>query len=232
MNPHVIIPVRLDDARLPGKPLRTHRGAPLLKRVWANAVRAGVGDVWVATDSERVVDAARSWGALAVLTDAAENGTDRVRLAVEALGIPRTDVVVNPQSDNPEVPPAALREVLGHAVACPPHNRHSTLFCMRERLNEADYEDEDVVKVVVRPDDRAVFFTRQPYPGAWRHCGIYAHWVPYLLWSEGAVFRNLEKVERLEQMRAIENCVTVVCPELKSAPTVGRAIHRQSDLRG
>jgi 3-deoxy-manno-octulosonate cytidylyltransferase (CMP-KDO synthetase) len=207
-----VIPARLASTRLPRKPLHPIAGRPLVEWVWRRAVASGVFDaVVVATDSPEVQAAARAFGATAVLTRAEHpSGTDRVAEVArreEWRGYP---VIVNVQGDEPFVRAdhlqAAVDLVRGGwevgTVATP--------------IASADeWREPSVVKVARGDDGRALFFTRAPVPfprdaapdfasGAYlRHVGVYAYAREALLrWvslPEGA----LERIEKLEQLRAL-----------------------------
>jgi 3-deoxy-manno-octulosonate cytidylyltransferase (CMP-KDO synthetase) len=207
-----VIPARLGSTRLPRKPLHPIAGRPLLEWVWRGVRDAGVFDaVVVATDSPEVEDVARRFGARAVLTRADHpSGTDRVAEVArreEWRGYP---VIVNVQGDEPFVRADHLRAAVDlvrdgwdvGTVAAP-------------IANAAEWREPAVVKVVRGDDGRALCFTRAPVPhprdaepdfasGAYlRHVGIYAYAREALLrWvslPEGA----LERIEKLEQLRAL-----------------------------
>jgi len=214
MTHHVlgVIPARLASTRLPRKPLHPIAGRPLVEWVWRRAVASGVFDaVVVATDSPEVRAAARAFGATAVLTRAGHpSGTDRVAEVArreEWRGYP---VIVNVQGDEPFVRAdhlqAAVELLRGGwevgTVATP--------------IASADeWREPAVVKVARGDDGRALYFTRAPVPfprdvapdfasGAYlRHVGVYAYAREALLrWvalPEGA----LERIEKLEQLRAL-----------------------------
>ncbi|HKP75679.1 MAG TPA: 3-deoxy-manno-octulosonate cytidylyltransferase [Longimicrobiaceae bacterium] len=207
-----VIPARLGSSRLPRKPLHPIAGRPLIEWVWRRARACGVFDALViATDSPEVEASARAFGAAAVLTRAEHpSGTDRVAEVArreEWRGYP---VIVNVQGDEPFVSADHLRAAVGlvrdgwdvGTVAAP-------------IASAEEWREPAVVKVARGDDGRALYFTRAPVPhprdaepdfatGAYlRHVGIYAYAREALLrWvslPEGA----LERIEKLEQLRAL-----------------------------
>ncbi|MDH3371042.1 MAG: 3-deoxy-manno-octulosonate cytidylyltransferase, partial [Gammaproteobacteria bacterium] len=109
---HIIIPARYASTRLPGKPLADVAGRPLIQRVYDCAVKSGASQVIIATDDERVCQAADGFGAHAVMTSARHrSGTDRLAEAIEKLDIGADEIVVNLQGDEPLMPPKLIREV-------------------------------------------------------------------------------------------------------------------------
>ena len=213
---HVLIPARYQSVRLPGKVLRPIAGRPMLAHVHDAARAAGATNVWVATDDRRVAEACGEFGATAVMTGQHESGSDRIAEAAARLGLPDEAIVVNLQGDEPLMPPAAIREVAmqlagsddGMATLCTPIRSADDLF------------NPNVVKVVMDERGRALYFSRAPIPwdrdrfgatpevlgeaGQWyRHVGLYAYRLGFLQRLTAAPVCMLERVERLEQLRAM-----------------------------
>ena len=219
----VVIPARYDSQRLPGKVLLAAGGKPILQHVYELACRSAAQRVVIACDDERVADAARGFGA-EVLISAVEHGsgTERVQETVQRLGLPEEAVVVNVQGDEPLLP-ARLIDALAEALIADPELGMATVA---DRLSEvAMLFDPNVVKVVVDDRGRALYFSRAPIPwdreafgagqpahvgsGWYRHVGIYAY-RPALLrqwvhWSPSP----LERIEALEQLRALHHGVPI-----------------------
>jgi len=209
-----IIPARYASSRFPGKPLASQTGKPLIQHVVERVLRARrIDDCLVATDDQRIADAVESFGGCAVLTrDDHQSGTDRIAEAVEALGGEPDDIVLNVQGDEPEIEPDHLDrlvECLSQSSAC----AMATLACPFPA--DVDPADPNCVKVVIDDAGRALYFSRAPLPyvrasgtqaDARRllHLGVYAYRRDFLLqfarWESGA----LERVEQLEQLRALE----------------------------
>jgi len=216
MNPGqqalVAIPARMASVRLPGKPLAEIAGVPMIVQVWRRAVEAGVGPVLVACAEAEIAEAVTQAGGEAVLTDPElPSGSDRVHAAVAAFDPERRyDVVINLQGDLPTIDPAAIRLTL--ALLQDPAVDISTLAAeIRE-----DYERTapSVVKAVVSmPADgdrgRALYFTRVTAPSGdgplYHHIGIYGYRRAALERFVALPPGHLERRERLEQLRALEN---------------------------
>jgi len=208
-----VIPARLASTRLPRKPLHPIAGRPLVEWVWRRVRDLGIFDaVVVATDSPEVEAAARAFGASVVLTRADHpSGTDRVAEVArreEWRGYP---VIVNVQGDEPFV----RGDHLQAAVDLVRDGGWDVGTVAAPISNEDEWREAAVVKVARGDDGRALFFTRAPVPfprdaapdfasGAYlRHVGVYAYTRDALLrWvalPEGA----LERIEKLEQLRAL-----------------------------
>ena len=203
----VIIPARFGASRFPGKPLADLGGRPVIAHVVERALRArGVDAVAVATDDERIAEAARRAGAQVVLTGPAATGTDRVAMAARAL-VPRPDVIVNLQGDEPMVEPeaveAVVRAVLGGAE----------MATLARPLDPEEWRGEAAVKVVTGADGDALYFSRAPIPhrrgggmppSARAHVGIYGFTAQALERFAALPPGRLEQEEALEQLRALE----------------------------
>ena len=209
-DPLILIPARLAATRLPNKPLADLAGEPMIVHVWRRAVESGVGPVVVATDAPEIVEAIEARGGLAVTTRADHpSGSDRLAEALEIVDPEgHHDVVVNVQGDLPTIDPA----IIGAAVLplADPHVDIATLAAVIERAEEAD--DPNVVKIIghtVGPNRlRALAFTRARAP--WgegpliHHIGLYAYRRKALVRFVGLPQGELERRERLEQLRALE----------------------------
>lgn len=213
----VLIPARLKATRLPDKPLLPIGGEPMIVHVWRRAVEAGLGPVVVACAEEAIAAAVTAAGGEAVLTDPdLPSGTDRIFQALGRLDPGRRfGRVVNLQGDLPVLEPEALRRVvepldrLGTDMA--------TLATATE--DEAEMANPNVVKAVVSftPDDpglgRALYFTRATAPSGpgpvHHHIGIYAFTRDALERFAGLAPSPLERRERLEQLRALENGMSI-----------------------
>lgn len=208
----VLIPARMASTRLPGKPLADIAGRPMIVHVLERAVAAGLGPVFVATDSEEIAAAVAKAGGDAVMTSARHpSGSDRIFEALANTG--SADIVVNVQGDLPLIDPADIRAAL--APLADPAVDIATLAAVISRDHERS--DPNVVKVVGtpvggppdRPDRlRALYFTRATAPHGdgplYHHIGLYAYRRAALERFVGLPPSTLEKRERLEQLRALE----------------------------
>jgi len=207
-----VIPTRLASTRLPRKPLHPIAGRPLVEWVWRRAVQSGVFDeVVVATDSPEVETAARAFGATVALTRAGHpSGTDRVAEVARREEWRGYSVIVNVQGDEPFVRADHLQAAVELVRAGWEVGTVATPIASGD-----EWREPAVVKVARGDDGRALYFTRAPVPhprdaapdfgsGAYlRHVGVYAYAREALLrWvalPEGA----LERIEKLEQLRAL-----------------------------
>ncbi|MEE4639324.1 MAG: 3-deoxy-manno-octulosonate cytidylyltransferase [Wenzhouxiangella sp.] len=216
---HVLIPARLASTRLPDKPLADLGGRSMVVRVLERALAAGAAGVHVATDSERVARCVRQAGGQVVMTRSDHvSGTDRLVEAVQQLGLPADQVVVNLQGDEPLMPVAAIRAVV-ELLETDLEARIATLW--RPLQDEAQWRDPNVVKVVADGRGRALYFSRAPVPwprsrafrpgDACRHVGLYAYRVGALLAWPTLPSSPLEALESLEQLRALAAGWAIAC---------------------
>ncbi|MEW5765843.1 MAG: 3-deoxy-manno-octulosonate cytidylyltransferase [Acidobacteriota bacterium] len=215
MRALAVVPARFASTRFPGKPLALVLGKPMIQWVVERASRIrGIEGVLVATDDERIVKVVLDFGGRAVLTSSAcPSGTDRIWEAAREWD---GDVLVNLQGDEPALEPRAV-EALLELMASDPTLSMGTLAAPLDRPE--DYQNPDVVKVVLGEGGRCLYFSRSPVPhlrdapisGArlHRHVGVYAYRRTFLeaftRWPEGV----LEGMERLEQLRALEKGVVI-----------------------
>lgn len=213
-----IIPARLQSTRLPEKPLQDLGGAPLVVRV-LEQVRAvaGVRQVYVATDSKRIADAVTGAGGEVILTSPAHpSGLDRVAEAVRLLReAPDQDpeaVIVNVQGDEPFVNRTGLEHMM--RLFARSEVRMATLAAPFDSL--AGVVDPNRVKVILDRNGRAIYFSRAPIPSGYgpeaeplHHVGVYGYRRQVLLDLAALGPAPLERVERLEQLRALWNGIPI-----------------------
>jgi 3-deoxy-manno-octulosonate cytidylyltransferase (CMP-KDO synthetase) len=185
----------------------------MIQHVWEAASRAeSLTAVIVATDSEAVAAAVRGFGGRAVMTGAFESGTDRVaHVASELAGGGDDDIVVNLQGDEPMLRPQSIDRLVA-ALAGDPGCGMATL-AVRKRGGD-ELADPNVVKVVVAADGSALYFSRHPLSmdpeqGFLKHIGVYAFRRDVLLRFSKLRPSPLERAERLEQLRALDNGVKI-----------------------
>ncbi len=231
---HVIIPARFAASRLPGKPLLALGDRPLIQWVWESARASGAASVIVATDDERILAAARAFGADCLMTSHLHaSGTDRVAEVARARGIGADDIVVNLQGDEPMMPAGLVSEV-AEALRSRPQVDIST--AVAPILSLSEFLDESCVKALRAESGEALYFSRAPVPwprdsvaagrptafaGAWRHIGIYAYRVRSLLRFAAWPPTPLEQTEKLEQLRALERGMRIHLVALQEAPPAG-----------
>jgi len=220
----VVIPARYASVRLPGKALLPIAGKPMVQWVYERARASGAREVLIATDDARIADAARGFGAEVVLTDAAHaSGTDRIAEVARLRRWPAGEIVVNLQGDEPLMPAALIGQV---AAVLQADSRADIATLAAPIRAVTELLDVNAVKVVADGRGRALYFSRAPIPwnragapaglasqtdadGALRHIGIYAYRVAALLKLAGLAPSALEMREKLEQLRALENGLTV-----------------------
>ena len=190
----------------------------MIAHVAGRVAKSSAREVIVATDDARILEAVASTGVRAVMTRSDHaSGSDRVMEVAETSGWTDDHVVVNVQGDEPLVPPAVIDQVAGLLVS----SVDVGVATLSEPLrNSADILDENIVKVVVTRNGRALYFSRAPIPhargglpasvtgsdGGWhRHIGIYAYRVAALRRFVDLPISRLESTESLEQLRFLEN---------------------------
>jgi 3-deoxy-manno-octulosonate cytidylyltransferase (CMP-KDO synthetase) len=228
-NPEFIvaIPARFASTRLPGKPLLPIRGEPMIVHVARRALEAGASDVVVATDDERIRAALENAGVRIAMTRSDHaSGSDRLAECAERLGWPDETIVVNLQGDEPLAPPSGIRAVA--ALLAEGTAPMATLATPIHSITELF--DPNVVKVVRAASGNALYFSRAPMP--WprdafardrtmlpadvpflRHIGIYAYRAGFLRRFAALPRTLLERVESLEQMRALEHGFAIAVGE-------------------
>ncbi len=218
----VLIPARLRATRLPDKPLLSIVGAPMIVHVLRRAREADIGRVVVASGDAAIAEAVRADGGEAVMTSPAlPSGTDRIRAALDAIDPERRyERVVNLQGDLPLIESSALNAVLDPLDA--PGTDIGTLTALSD--DPAESSNPNVVKAIVAwrgETGRALYFTRAaPYGGGPidHHIGVYAFTRAALERFADLQPSPLEQKERLEQLRALENGMTIGVKRVAAVP--------------
>jgi 3-deoxy-manno-octulosonate cytidylyltransferase (CMP-KDO synthetase) len=205
-----VIPARYGSTRFPGKPLALINGRSLIEWVWRQARKSReLDDVIVATDDQRIADAAGRFGARTVLTSArCTSGTDRMA-EVARRAEKKADIFINIQGDEPLIAPSLID---GLALALRRDRSVAAVTAVYPTRETADRENPNVVKVVTDRQGYALYFSRcaVPYPrsGApvrcFKHLGIYGYRRDFLLRFASWNQTPLEKTECLEQLRILE----------------------------
>lgn len=238
----VIIPARFASSRLPGKPLLEIAGKPMIQHVWRRASESGAARIVIATDDYKIRSTAEGFGAEAVMTSARhQSGTDRIHEAVNELELDDDAIVVNLQGDEPLMPPMNIRQVA--ELVNEPGVDLATLSTPIDSRD--DFLDPNVVKVVVGQRGQALYFSRAPIPwdrdgapggidtqfsyeGARRHLGIYAYKVGSLREFSATPPAQLERLEKLEQLRALAMGQVIRVANAAEIPAAG--VDTESDL--
>jgi len=218
-----VIPARYSSTRLAGKVLAKDTGKFLIQHTYEQACLAKLPDkVIIAADDQRIAAAAKSFGAECILTSPEhKSGTDRIAEVVADIDV---DIVVNLQADEPEIDPANI-DYLAKLLLDNPQCQMATLVAEFE--NAEQVKNPNIVKVVVDKDNRAIYFSRAPIPynrkksgigkmqQYLRHLGIYAYRKQFLLKITSLPQTPLEKIEKLEQLRAIESGFEILVGKVK-----------------
>jgi len=224
-NPIVLIPARLASTRLPDKPLAPIAGAPMIVQVWRRAREADVGPVVVACAEQAIFEAVRDAGGEAVLTEPdLPSGSDRIFEALSKIdGEGHFDAVINLQGDLPTIDAETVRAVLD-----PLDDPACDIATLVAQITEAaELDDPNVVKAVLgltagQTTGRALYFSRAAVPVGdgplYHHIGIYAYrrlaLERFVTMAPGV----LEQRERLEQLRALENGLSIHAALVDTVP--------------
>ena len=213
MNVVCIIPARYESSRFPGKPLADICGKPMIQHVYERVVQARtVSLTAVATDDERIFTAVQRFGGRAIMTSTThQSGTDRIAEAVTHLGLALSDIVVNIQGDQPLFEPIQIDEVAKPLLDDPDLPMSTLIYKI---IREEEVTHPHAVKVVFDHDHNAIYFSRATIPfvrdrghevSYYKHHGIYAYRRQFLDTFTKLPQGTLERLEALEQLRALEH---------------------------
>ena len=213
-----VIPARYASTRFPGKPLHPIAGKPLVLHVVERCKRAkSLSEVIVATDDSRIAEIARKFCRVEMTSAEHPSGSDRI---AEVVGRCECDAAVNIQGDEPLIDPAVIDAVARALNDAPMSTAATPLW------DEAEYDNPNVVKVVVNAAGRALYFSRRTIPFArdaasrpvaeqlaafpfLKHLGLYGYRRDALLKLVRFPVGPLEAAEKLEQLRALENGIDI-----------------------
>ena len=228
----IVIPARFAATRLPGKPLREIAGKPLLQYVHECARRTQARRIIIATDDDRIRQAATAFGADVCMTsDQHQSGTQRINEVIQIRDIPDDEIIVNLQGDEPLMPAACIVQV-AELLASNPDAQMSTLATPVEHDDEVF--DSHIVKVALNKRGQALYFSRASIPwqrgsyeehrvdhtGEWsclRHIGIYGYRAAYI-----KEYVSLQPSPlSLEQLRVLWHGGTIVVGQAVEIPGPG-----------
>lgn len=235
----VVIPARYASVRLPGKALRDICGKPMIQHVYERGMESGASEVVIATDDERIADAAETFGGTVCMTgDHHQSGTERIAEVADLMDWGDEQIVVNLQGDEPTMPAQLIDEcaaLLDDATA-------DIATLASPFLTEEDFENPNCVKVVRDVNDHAIYFSRAsiPYPrdagsderaaiAALHHHGIYAYRCGILRRFVASEPSELEVCEQLEQLRALSLGMTIAVGVPSARP--GPGVDTEEDLQ-
>ncbi|PIZ13528.1 MAG: 3-deoxy-manno-octulosonate cytidylyltransferase [Elusimicrobia bacterium CG_4_10_14_0_8_um_filter_37_32] len=208
-----VIPARYDSKRFPGKPIAKICGKPLIQWVWEKSRRVkSIDRTIIATDDKRIFNTAKSFGAEVMLTSKkCKSGTDRVAEIAKKI---KCDIVVNIQGDEPLISPVTIEKTV-KALMSDKSAVVSTPVCRFHTKDELN--NPHTAKVVVDNNNHALYFSRSVIPRPlftvrnlclgdfYKHIGIYVFRKNFLLKFVKLPASRLENIERLEQLRILEN---------------------------
>ncbi|MBD1140796.1 3-deoxy-manno-octulosonate cytidylyltransferase [Pelagibacterales bacterium SAG-MED39] len=215
MKTLIIIPSRLSATRLPGKPLLKINGLSMISHVFKKAEEANIGEVYVATEDQEIVDDVKQNGGQAILTE--ENhktGTDRIHEALKKLGKLDIELVMNLQGDEPLIDVEDIKNLHNQMII----TKSNIGTLASNIIDEKLYDKEDVVKVITKESlnvsqfPEALNFIRKTNisgPNIYHHVGIYCYRIETL---KNFVSYNQSQNEiknRLEQLRALDNDIKI-----------------------
>ena len=228
----IVIPARYGSTRFPGKPLVKINGKEMILHVYDRAKKVkNAHRVIIATDNEQIYNVAKKYGAEVEMTDVdIKSGTDRVW---EVAKNKNFEIVVNLQGDEPFIKP----DIINLAILELENNKDIDISTPITKINDLkEVHDPNVVKVVFNKEKIAIYFSRSPIPyyrdensekNFFKHIGLYCFRKSSLGKFVNFPQSNLEKIEKLEQLRAIENGLKIKVYETNYC---GVAIDTPSDL--
>jgi 3-deoxy-manno-octulosonate cytidylyltransferase (CMP-KDO synthetase) len=207
------IPARAESTRFHGKPLADILGKPMIVRVMERAVKSALlNEVFVATDSDEIVEVVRGHGGKVLLTAADHrSGTDRIAEAARAISLGKKDIAVNIQGDQPLFDPVMVDEVVKPLLDDETIPMSTLIYRI---VRDEEITHPNAVKTVMDTEGFALYFSRStiPFfrdskitPAYFKHHGVYAYRNDFLQTFSGLPQGALERAEGLEQLRALEN---------------------------
>lgn len=212
-----IIPARYDSTRFPGKPLIEIQGTSMIRRVYEQVVKSCLDEAVVATDDERIFKHVQAFGGRVVMTSPFhKSGTDR---CAEVAALPEyqtVEVVVNIQGDEPFIQPTQIDKMVSFLQQNP---SVPIVTLAKKSVDQDQFIDPNVVKVVIDKNDRALYFSRSAIPYHWhskesktvflKHIGLYAFRRSVLKTISELPPGLLEQTESLEQLRWLEHGLSI-----------------------
>jgi 3-deoxy-manno-octulosonate cytidylyltransferase (CMP-KDO synthetase) len=208
-----IIPSRYDSSRFQGKPLAKIKGKPMIQWVYEGVKQSelNLSGVIVATDDERIMAAVATFGGQVMMTSPENrSGTDRVAEAAEKAGAAMEDIIINIQGDQPLLHPDCIAELVDPLLNTPRAEMSTLAYRITD---ESEIHNPKDVKVTFDTNGDALYFSRSPIPfsrdpgvvhDTYKHLGFYAYTRRFLELFRNLPEGSLERVEKLEQLRALE----------------------------
>ncbi len=229
----IIIPSRLDAIRLPNKPLELINNKEMILHVYEAAQKTNTGDVYVATPDQKIIDVITSNGGKAILTEANhQTGTDRIYEVFKKNLNSEPDLIINLQGDMPNIDPKAITNLVSYMSEgkCDIGTLASTFSSESELADENNVKVATKNKLKINQFDQAIDFFRQDtkeYENYFHHVGIYAFTNKALVRYVSLKRSKLELERKLEQLRALENSMSIHVGYINSSPL---SVDTKSDL--
>lgn len=212
----IIIPVRMASTRLPNKPMADIAGQTMIARVYKQALKANAGEVLIACDCNEIADEAQRINANFIITDPnLPSGTDRIFSALEQYQLSTQcefSTITNLQGDLPDIDP----EVIVNAVELAQNSDFDITTVATVIKEPSQINNPNIVKIALSKDSRALYFSRSPIPYSKDNDGEYLHHIGIYVYKISALKKfvklpvsPLEKRESLEQLRALENNLSI-----------------------
>lgn len=203
-----VIPARYQSTRFPGKPLAMILGKTMIQWVYERTSLAkAIDTVYVATDDERIYSHVKEFGGNAIMTGECSCGTDRVYQAVKDIDC---DIIINVQGDEPTIVPDEINEIVSAF-----ENNDVQMVTLKKKIKkEEEINNTNIVKVVCDNNNDALYFSRSRIPFSdrsdipfdyYRHIGVYGYTKSFLKTFVDLPPSENEKIEKLEQLRALDN---------------------------
>jgi len=231
----IAIPARFGSSRFPGKVTALLAGKPVIQHVYEACIKANLGRIVIATEAPRVVTACAKFGAQAVITpESCQSGTDRIFKATENCD---EEFIINVQGDEPFINPQTIVKIADLLRSDPSCDIATAVMATTD---DTKIDNPNCVKAVLGVGMKALYFSRARVPFKrdpseenknfvyWHHCGIYGYRKEALEKFVSLPQSTLEKIEKLEQLRALENGLTIKCVQIEPS---GPAIDTEDDLK-
>ena len=229
----IIIPSRLDALRLPNKPLALINKKEMILHVYEAAKKTNTGEVYVATPDQEIIDVVTNNGGKAVFTSLShKKGTDRIYEVFKTLQKNEPNIIVNLQGDMPNIDPQAITDLISYMNK----NQCDIGTLASSFSSETELADENNVKVVVNKkiennnfSEATDFFrsSEKNFENFYHHVGIYAFTSKALIRYVSLERSKLELERKLEQLRALENNMSIHVGYINSSPL---SVDTESDL--
>ncbi|QKF81980.1 3-deoxy-manno-octulosonate cytidylyltransferase [Halarcobacter ebronensis] len=220
----IIIPARLNSSRFENKILVDIMGLPMVVRTAKQVSK--LDRVVIATDSQEVVDIVKSYGFDAIITSSKhQSGTDRINEAVNLLGLSEDEVIVNVQADEPFIEEEVVQAVINRVKQVKENNEDVMIVSCYKEISSEHADDPNLVKVVIDENSNAIYFSRAKIPyhrdhfksaSYLGHLGIYGFTKKSLNKFCQLSLSKLENIEKLEQLRALDNGYNIAMVKVDS----------------